>query len=114
MSLTEFLFIQWLLILILGLAVLIVTLTRVSYRRGRYPYALSMLIYLSAAIAILFGILIFLIATFFTEPYVTHDTLLAAFGALVALILMLFVHLNHRIDAIHTRIDNLYSSKRRR
>lgn len=114
MSLTEFLFIQWLSILILGLAVFIVTLTRVSYRRGRYPYALSMLIYLSAAIAILFGILIFLIATFFTEPYVTHEALLAAFGALVALILGAVFYLNHRIDSLHTRIDNLYSSKRRK
>lgn len=114
MDLTEFLFIQWFFILILGLTVLIVTLTKLSYRRDRYPYVSFMLIYSLTTIVILLGILIFLIATFFTEPYVTHEALLAAFGSLVALILGAVFYLNHRIDALHTRIDNLYPSRRRK
>lgn len=103
------LFVEWILIFVIALSVTVVLSTGLRYRRGRRVYAISpyLLIYLLAMIASLFGILIVIIEIFFSEAYVTYDVFLGGGGVLLMCIVMLFLHLN-------SRIDGLYLSRRRR
>lgn len=62
------------------------------------------LVYTSSIITIVLCILRILLDVFFTGSYVTYEATLAIYGSLVMLILMLFFHLNMRIDKLFEKL----------